>query len=53
VGGMVMDNLGRVPATGDRFDWEGYTFEVLDMDGRRVDKVLITPPRGIGTEHAP
>ena len=53
VGGMVMDNLGRVPATGDRFDWEGYTFEVLDMDGRRVDKVLITPPRGNGTEHAP
>ena len=53
VGGMVMDNLGRVPATGDRFDWEGYTFEVLDMDGRGVDKVLITPPRGIGPEHAP
>jgi putative hemolysin len=53
VGGMVMDSLGRVPATGDRFDWEGFTFEVLDMDGRRVDKVLITPPRGIGTEHAP
>jgi putative hemolysin len=53
VGGMVMDNLGRVPAAGDRFDWEGYTFEVLDMDGRRVDKVLITPPPGIGTEHAP
>jgi putative hemolysin len=53
VGGMVMDNLGRVPAVGDRFDWEGYTFEVLDMDGQRVDKVLITPPRGIGPEHAP
>ena len=53
VGGMVMDNLGRVPATGDRFDWEGFTFEVLDMDGRRVDKVLITPPRGVGPEHAP
>jgi putative hemolysin len=53
VGGMVMDNLGRIRAAGDRFDWEGYTFEVLDMDGRRVDKVLITPPRGGGPEHAP
>jgi putative hemolysin len=53
VGGMVMDNLGRVPATGDRFDWEGYTFEVLDMDGRRVDKVLVTPQRGVSTKHAP
>jgi putative hemolysin len=40
VGGMVMDTLGRVPAEGDRFVWEGYSFEVLDMDGRRVDKVL-------------
>jgi putative hemolysin len=37
---MVMDTLGRVPAEGDRFVWEGYSFEVLDMDGRRVDKVL-------------
>jgi putative hemolysin len=45
VGGMVMDSLGRVPAEGDRFDWEGYAFEVLDMDERRVDKVLVRPPR--------
>ena len=52
VGGMVMDNLGRVPAAGDRFDWEGYTFEVLDMDGRRVDKVLVTSSPGrFGPEH--
>ena len=43
VGGMVMDVLGRVPAAGDRFEWDGYCFEVLDMDGRRVDKVLIVP----------
>jgi putative hemolysin len=43
VGGMVMDTLGRVPAEGDRFVWEGYSFEVLDMDGRRVDKVLASP----------
>jgi CBS domain containing-hemolysin-like protein len=45
VGGMVMDTLGRVPSTGDRFEWEGYSFEVVDMDGRRVDKVLVTPTR--------
>src|SRR5215208_6585264 len=43
VGGMVMDALGRVPAPGDRFEWEGYYFEVVDMDGRRVDKVLMAP----------
>jgi magnesium and cobalt exporter, CNNM family len=45
VGGMVMDALGRVPATGDRFEWEGFSFEVLDMDGRRVDKVLVASAR--------
>jgi putative hemolysin len=43
VGGMMMDALGRVPAPGDRFEWEGYYFEVVDMDGRRVDKVLMAP----------
>ena len=45
VGGMMMDALGRVPAAGDRFEWEGYSFEVVDMDGLRVDKVLVTPTR--------
>jgi putative hemolysin len=43
VGGMVMDTLGRVPEEGDHFEWEGHSFEVLDMDGRRVDKVLVAP----------
>lgn len=42
LGGMVMTELGRVPTSGDVFDWEGFRFEVMDMDGRRVDKVLIT-----------
>ncbi len=46
VGGMVMAALGRVPSACDRFEWEAYSFEVLDMDGRRVDKVLVTPLRG-------
>jgi putative hemolysin len=43
VGGFVMARLGRVPAAGDRVDWGGLRFEVVDMDGRRVDKVLATP----------
>jgi putative hemolysin len=33
--------LNRIPATGDKFDYESYTFEVVDMDGNRVDKVLV------------
>ena len=41
VGGLVMDQLGRIPVEGDRFGWSGFSFEVLDMDGHRVDKVLV------------
>jgi putative hemolysin len=44
MGGMVMAGLGRVPAEGDRLEWEGWRFEVVDMDGNRVDKVLAMPP---------
>lgn len=40
--GMMMLLLGRVPRTGDRVEWEGWTFEIIDMDGKRVDKVLAT-----------
>ena len=38
--GMVMLLLGRLPATGDSVEWAGWRFEVVDMDERRVDKVL-------------
>ena len=41
VGGLVMNQLGRIPVEGDRFGWSGFSFEVLDMDGHRVDKVLV------------
>jgi len=40
--GFVMVSLGRVPQTADHFEWHGLRFEVIDMDGRRVDKVLVT-----------
>lgn len=43
IGGFVMARLGRVPECADRFDWGGLRFEVVDMDGRRVDKVMVTP----------
>jgi putative hemolysin len=41
--GMVMLLLGRLPRTADRVDWNGWRFEVVDMDGKRVDKVLVAP----------
>jgi putative hemolysin len=40
--GFVMVSLGRLPQATDRFEWHGLKFEVIDMDGRRVDKVLVT-----------
>jgi putative hemolysin len=40
--GFVMMSLGRVPQPTDRFEWHGLKFEIMDMDGRRVDKVLVT-----------
>ena len=40
--GMVMLLLGRLPATADAVEWEGWRFEVVDLDGKRVDKVLVT-----------
>jgi putative hemolysin len=45
MGGFVMMRLERVPSTGDRFEWGGYRFEVVDMDEHRVDKILVTPLR--------
>jgi len=49
--GFVMTSLGRIPQSADRFEWEGLRFEVVDMDGRRVDKVLVTtlPARPVTT----
>jgi CBS domain containing-hemolysin-like protein len=37
-----MKSLGRVPKVGDRFTSAGYRFEVIDMDHKRVDKLLVT-----------
>lgn len=42
LGGLVMLQVARVPVTGDTFDAEGHRFEVVDMDGKRVDKVLVS-----------
>ncbi len=46
LGGLAMFALGRVPRTGDVFDRGGCRFEVMDMDGHRVDRVLVTSADG-------
>lgn len=45
VAGFVLHQLGRIPRAADAFEWEELRFEVVDMDGRRVDKVLVTRRR--------
>jgi putative hemolysin len=42
VAGLMLALLQRVPREGDRIVWAGWRFEIIDMDGRRVDKVLAT-----------
>lgn len=45
LGGFVITQLGQIPKSSDHFEWDGFRFEVMDMDGNRVDKVLVIPPR--------
>ncbi|MEQ9530219.1 MAG: hemolysin family protein [Parvibaculaceae bacterium] len=40
--GLVLDALGHIPAAGEALDIGGYRFEVADMDGRRIDKLIVT-----------
>jgi putative hemolysin len=42
LGGFVMMHLGRIPQATDLFEWNGLRFEVMDMDGKRVDKILVS-----------
>jgi putative hemolysin len=43
LGGFVMNQLGHIPSSGQKFQYQDLAFEVMDMDSRRVDKVLVTP----------
>lgn len=45
-----MTSLGRLPQTADHFEWGALRFEVMDMDGRRVDKVLVTSKSKPGSD---
>ena len=44
VAGLVLHALGRIPSAGDRVELSGLTLEVVDMDGRRIDKVIASKP---------
>lgn len=40
--GFILHELERIPKTGDKLDWKGFHIEVMDMDGHRIDKLLVT-----------
>jgi putative hemolysin len=42
LGGFLFTQMGRVPSVAERFEWDGLRFEIVDMDGKRIDKVLVT-----------
>jgi len=42
VSGLILDRLGRIPSIGDKIEWTGYWLEVVDMDGQRIDRILVS-----------
>lgn len=40
--GFMLHELEHIPVTGERFDWRGFKFEIVDMDGHRIDKILVS-----------
>lgn len=41
IAGFILHRLERIPHTGDKLDWKGFHFEIIDMDAQRIDKVLV------------
>lgn len=50
IGGFVMMRLGRIPAIADHFEWQGMRLEIVDMDGNRIDKLLVVPPKPVSPQ---
>ncbi len=50
LGGFVLLHLGRIPLAADEFEWSGLKFEVMDMDGNRVDKILVSSLPTVSTK---
>jgi putative hemolysin len=42
ISGLILELLGNIPKEGQKIEWNKFTFEVIDMDGARIDKVLVT-----------
>ena len=45
--GFILHQLKRIPKTGDKLEWEGFSLEIIDMDAQRIDKVLVNVSKEI------
>lgn len=52
IAGFVLAQLGRLPATAETFEWKDLRFEIVDMDGRRIDKLLVQRISGAAADSA-
>ena len=48
--GLIIEQMKHIPQAGERTDWNCFNFEIVDMDGARIDKVLVTMKDTEGTE---
>lgn len=46
--GFIINHLGRFPSLGEKFEWSNHIFEIIDMDGHKIDRILLTPPANSG-----
>jgi putative hemolysin len=47
IAGFVLHELERIPTSGDTFEWRGFYFEIVDMDGQRIDKLIVKVPEEV------
>jgi len=48
--GFILHHLEHIPVTGEKLTWKNFTFEIVDMDAHRIDKILVTPPENVEEE---
>ncbi len=44
IGGLLLEQLGHIPQSGEQVEWNNFRFEIVDMDGARIDKILVQVP---------
>jgi putative hemolysin len=48
--GFILNRLEHIPSSGEKLEWRGFTFEIIDMDAQRIDKILVVPSEEVQKE---